>query len=303
MKRYYLFLFIVISVISVNSYTNDEILKYLYNIVSNEKSIMYLNDEVWNIPLEKYDFKDLEVIQEIIISNSKYKQNIYNRIDKNGKWDSILIQYIAPSNSDNLYIDNSTVYDIYNSICKIFGDPDRVVDYGLFNKNVIRKDIIAQWDKTNFSIEFSTLDVGYIVNNSSGIVGLFLTIKENGKITNIVPLIGINIKYTTGQIYDGLCWIDMNSNQMAKVKSMAIILDYYKKNVLNMSLSEVANIEVKNDAESTLIFTRNDVKLMQIEVNRYTGFIITTIFNEKSKSESMKLYGYAEKIEYSKPLF
>ena len=147
------------------------------------------------------------------------------------------------------------------------------------------------------------MDVGYIVNNSSGIVGLFLTIKENGKITNIVPLIGINIKYTTGQIYDGLCWIDMNSNQMAKVKSMAIILDYYKKNVLNMSLSEVANIEVKNDAESTLIFTRNDVKLMQIEVNRYTGFIITTIFNEKSKSESMKLYGYAEKIEYSKPLF
>jgi len=295
MKKVNVLLFILVTTHSIlQAQTNQEILLSINNFIKIYPNTN-ISNRAWKTPNNSKLWDNLIITQELEHSTASYDLKGYNRNVNNGSWDGILLRYDPKEGQRYIHIRDAK--QIYNDVLNVFGQPNRIVDYGFLAESQYRQDFICQWDKNNYSIQLQSVDIGYILGNP-GIIAITIEIRKNGSFKNVAPLVGIRIKAISGRFFlsSRNSWHPLNDSDVAKYVPMEFILDYNNEKVLIPNYQERGDIIDISDLQATLLFYDNQKNItMKIVLNRYTGSTETTLY-ENSRANVI-VNGIAENIE------
>jgi hypothetical protein len=304
MKKILLVLFTIL-LNNIQAQTNNEVLISLREFINFFPNNYIIEDKNWTEPNDPKIWKDLIITQQLKINTIFYELNCYNRNRNDGSWDGILLQYYPKKTNETSELNYFLIKDakqIYQDITNVFGQPDKILDYGFISESQYRQDFIGQWDKGQYSIQLTFMDLGYI-DGKPGILAGFLELKSTGSFQNIIPLLGINIIFKSGMYLSQNSWYPFTNSEIAQYSNLSLILDYNTKKVLLPNFKERADIINLSDSQATLVFYDNRKILFNIVLNRYTGSIELDNYNDRGNITS-KLKGIAERIDLQfKPLF
>ena len=302
MKRLLFIVSIFFTVVSIFPQTNIEILNQLKAFTENASNNNRINNGMWQNPKNANIWENLMVTQELIVSRNNLEIKGYNRQYSNGQWESITITFTSKDfgNITEGYISNNIGKNIYNEAIMVFGNPDRTLDYGFLQDNPRRKELVAQWDKGKYGIEFSIHDVMYLLDDPK-IFYINIKVVNIENIQKVVQLVGLNIKYTSGQLYmeHNNTWQEWNG-----VNNSPMILDYNRNEVLTLGFKPNGKILTQNLNEATFAYySNNNVMVFHFKLNRINGNVEILYYNDKNASLIGRFRGQAERINIFEPLF
>jgi hypothetical protein len=304
MKKSTLFLLFLVLTIDLFSQTNREILSSLKTFIENNNGNM-VSGSFWTVPSTSNNIwrgqTELIIKQQLKLSSSSYEQSGYNRNNMDGSWNGILLQYLPKDPKKE--IEYFLAKQIYQDILNIFGQPNRITDYGFLSESPYRYTFVAQWDKDRYTIQMDIFDIGF-VDNKPGIWAMALQICNRGTFENVVPLMGIRIRFNSG-IYridsnyaPGLLnWRQLLQSDMVNYAPMIVILDYNEKKALNQSFFPKGEITNISNSYATIIFySNNKTKTIEVLLNRNTGEAEVINYDDNG-NPSLKLKGIAETMD------
>jgi hypothetical protein len=284
--------------------TNIEILNQLKNYIENTPQNNRFQNTLWRQPEKPNIWEEYIVTQVFYITRNNINISGYNRNNLDGTWEGIIVNYepVEIKNNPISHISDSNAKNIYNEIINIFGKPDRILDYGFFQNQPNRRDLIAQWDKGKYQIELNLIDIAYLINNS-GINFIHLRIMKAGEIKSIIPLSGIRIIITNGYYTNSRGNrnnINTNDNFV-----FSLILDYNSNEVLNTNL--LTNGKITNLDNSQVVFERNINngginETQKYILDRYNGSIEIISYNNNGSIVGI-MQGKVERFNAFEPLF
>ena len=304
MKKLVFWVNLIILANTLFAQANTEILSQIKNFIENPPQNNRLQNSLWKQATNQEIWEGYTITQIFNITRDNLIINGYNRNNLDGTWESIIINFQPVAIENNLinHISDSNAINIYNEITNIFGNPNRIIDYGFLQNIRVRRDLKAQWDKGQYQIYLNINDTFNIANNS-GVDYIHLKIMRMGSFINLIPLSGFNINISSGYLLDSR---GSQNNITSKDNFIfPIILDYNENEVLNHrfiysgKISQVSNSEVVFTRSHSIAGSKNGESIYTLD--RYTGNI-EIIFYDNNAIVG-RLRGKVEKLNIYEPLF
>jgi hypothetical protein len=280
--------------------TNQSILSSIFTFINNKTTNQLIENSIWKNPKRTDIWPSLIITQEVSVENDGYILKAYNRNSKDNTWDSIIVTYQAKKGND--YISKDDVDTLYNDIVSAFGKPLREVDYGYLINPKARNGFTCQWDIGLYRVEFGISDTGYLIDGKPGVDFIYLNIMKKESITELKQLVGIAIKESDGNLILNGKYIPIEKQNFSNRANINLIIDYNRDRVLNMNYYPKGKIEEINDNQITIIISSNQIVVIRIIINRFSGDSKVVFYNEKSGLEEMITTGTMQIIDLKKPL-
>jgi hypothetical protein len=293
------FVFTLVSLYYSWCLTYPDIIKMFSYFMQTDSLDHKFEGDFWDYSEDLTTWKGMIILQQYRSIISPLSNKIMNRFNLDKTWNSALLQ-IEP-NDKNKYVDHDTALSFFSFVKSEFGAPNRIIDYGLVLNSKTRQDLQAQWDIGSYELYLYIMDIGFLAIDKPGINGMYLEIIQKGNLKDIVPFVGMNIKFLSGTSYLGLRAYPLSEQTIQAMKSITLVLDYNYNDILDSNLYPVGKINSITDG-SIDFYIGNGKSKTPFLLDRLSGDVTSKIFSQNGEDHA-EYYGKATRVNVESKLF